>query len=390
MKRNINILLSCIFLIAICSTACWCRNPRNSVDSFRHAPQATEGLLSFYQKSGSSDLDSYLSLARKADPYALVTGWFWDWRTISIYRSNPGFHYGYDIAMPAGTAVPSGWAGTVTAVAIWADGEWGVTVLTSDNYSITYGHISPRVSPGMTLNVGDVVGIVVHDHVDIKVKNGDGCFVDFGKTYGLIPVDGTAIINGINSYIYPFADTKVIIKARVEEISRLTRTISALEDYLQLELDNYRESKNRVDDMKKMLQEELICQKTLDDEKQQLTAAKQRAELLEKRLQAQKNRVTAIKKEISLYGWKGELPAKREKSGEKEKTESVSARKDVEQMRQKLILYKKLFEEGAVSRKELEEMEKNYKKAQLEAIFSEDTGRGLKSGGSRPGENAYP
>ncbi|MCW5871954.1 MAG: hypothetical protein KIS61_32190, partial [Candidatus Eremiobacteraeota bacterium] len=52
-------------------------------------------------------LGQLLATARTKYPEAVVTGRFSDPRSVSIYRSHPGLHYGYDVAMPAGTVVPA-------------------------------------------------------------------------------------------------------------------------------------------------------------------------------------------------------------------------------------------------------------------------------------------
>lgn len=369
MSRNIIFLFTCIIMVIFCRHISW-SNPSIEV-------QQAGGFFSYSSLNNlntCSDLDGYLSLVRKVDPYAFVTGWFWDWRGISIYRKSAGFHLGYDIAMPAGTLVPVGWAGTVRDITLWADGEWGITVVTTNNYSITYGHLSPRVSLGNWVNVGDIVGVVVIDHVDIKIRNSTGNFVDFGKTFGLLPVDGTAVVHSFKDYLTPSVDPRLIIKSKIQEISRLKKTIFALEDYLQIEMESYRESKVRVESMEKLLQEELICRKTLEDERKAFEENKKRAQMLEKRLQAQKQRLEMLNKEVSLYGVRQRSFIKdaQSKSRVSKGEDKISYQKEIEETRQKLILYKKLFEEGAISKKELEGMEKNYKKVQLEAVFEEE------------------
>jgi biotin carboxyl carrier protein len=124
-------------------------------------------------------LDELLSVIRTRNPAAQVVAGFYDWRTVSVYRSQPGLHLGYDIANPAGTVIPSGWPGKVVAVAEWYGPEYGITVETN-GYRTTYGHLAPLVKEGDVVMAGQPVGTVVHDHVDVKMRNATGDYVDFG------------------------------------------------------------------------------------------------------------------------------------------------------------------------------------------------------------------
>lgn len=120
-----------------------------------------------------------LLLQQVGDPGAYVSSGFHDWRGVSQYRSVPGIHAGYDIAMLAGSPVRAAWPGTVVAVTPWYGSEYGVTVQ-SAGFSVTYGHISPGVAVGDPVEVGTVLGTVVVDHVDVKMRAASGDYVDFG------------------------------------------------------------------------------------------------------------------------------------------------------------------------------------------------------------------
>jgi len=126
-------------------------------------------------------LDQLLQEQRKNYRFASITSGFYDSRGVSRYRSQPGLHAGYDIAMPAGTAVRAAWPGKVTAVIPWAEGEWGVQVVHSDGTSATYGHLAPLSFPGQNLGTGDLVGTVARDHVDVKMRDCQGVLFDFGE-----------------------------------------------------------------------------------------------------------------------------------------------------------------------------------------------------------------
>lgn len=131
----------------------------------------------------AANLDDLLKLERSSYAGAVVTSTFYDYRTVSIYRSNPGLHLGYDIAMPAGAAVLVGWPGKVVDIVPWTDTQWGITVLSPSGFEVTYGHLEPSVSVGQQLNVGDTVGRVALDHVDVKMRDAAGVYVPFGQDY---------------------------------------------------------------------------------------------------------------------------------------------------------------------------------------------------------------
>lgn len=124
-------------------------------------------------------LGQLLATARTKYPEAVVTGRFSDPRSVSIYRSHPGLHYGYDVAMPAGTVVPAAWEGEVVAITPWFGQEEGISVVTGSREA-TYGHLIPLVKVGQRLKVGDPVGIVARDHVDVKMRGPAGEFIDYG------------------------------------------------------------------------------------------------------------------------------------------------------------------------------------------------------------------
>lgn len=126
-----------------------------------------------------ADLADLLSWQRQGDSGAYVSSGFHDWRGVSKYRSRPGLHAGYDIAMLAGSSVRTPWPGTVVAITPWYGAEYGVTVRLPNGWDATFGHISPSVGVGQALRRGDKLGEVVVDHVDVKIRDAHG-YVDFG------------------------------------------------------------------------------------------------------------------------------------------------------------------------------------------------------------------
>jgi hypothetical protein len=129
-------------------------------------------------------LSDMLTTMRQKYAAAEVVGRFHDWRTVSIYRSHAGLHYGYDITMPRGASVPAAWDGVVVAIVPWTGPQYGITVQTA-TMRTTYGHLSPLVSVGQTIHAGQPVGVICIDHVDVKMRDGAGNFVDFGAGDGI-------------------------------------------------------------------------------------------------------------------------------------------------------------------------------------------------------------
>ena len=129
----------------------------------------------------ATDLASYVSLLARTSPKASVSGRFTDWRSPSVYRRAAGRHNGYDVSLAAGQPALAGWPGHVTAVTPWYGREFGVTVVSPQGFSTTYGHIAPCVRVGMRVEPGDILGLVVVDHVDVKMRDSAGRFFDFAR-----------------------------------------------------------------------------------------------------------------------------------------------------------------------------------------------------------------
>lgn len=130
---------------------------------------------------GVKGLGELLALQRQSCAWACLTSTFYDYRGLSLYRRQAGLHLGYDIAMEAGSGARVGWPGRVISIAPWAEGEWGVTVLSPDGREVTYGHIVPSVHLGQELQTGQIVGQIAKDHVDVKMRDAQGQYVPFGE-----------------------------------------------------------------------------------------------------------------------------------------------------------------------------------------------------------------
>lgn len=132
-------------------------------------------------------LSDMLAAMKQAYARPEISGRFHDWRAVSVYRRQAGLHYGYDIAMPAGTRVPAAWSGKVVAITPWYGTEHGITVQTG-NALTTYGHLSPLLAVGDLVQAGQAVGTICVDHVDVKMRDLAGNHVDFGEGAGdLVP-----------------------------------------------------------------------------------------------------------------------------------------------------------------------------------------------------------
>ncbi len=146
-------------------------------------------------------LGQLVATARTKYPGAVVTGRFSDARSVSIYRSHAGLHYGYDVAMPAGTVVPAAWEGEVVAITPWFGQEEGISVVTGSREA-TYGHLIPLAKVGQHLKVGDPVGIVARDHVDVKMRGPAGEFIDYGAGEAEFAVAAATPEERNRSYLY--------------------------------------------------------------------------------------------------------------------------------------------------------------------------------------------
>lgn len=139
----------------------------------------TLSLLLLLSGAARADLGALLAQQKRGDAGAYVSSGFHDWRGVSRYRRVPGQHFGYDIAMLAGSEVRTPWPGEVVAITPWHGVEVGVTLRLPDGKEATFGHLRSRVEVGQRLVPGQVVGTVVVDHVDVKVWAA-GAYFDFG------------------------------------------------------------------------------------------------------------------------------------------------------------------------------------------------------------------
>jgi hypothetical protein len=158
------------------------------------------------------DLADLVAIERKLYPPTVVTAGFYDWRTTSKYRSHAGLHFGYDIAMPYGQQFAAGWPGTITSIVVWSGEEHGITVQCPDGRTVTYGHVAPKCHVGQQVLPGMVLGTIARDHVDVKMRDAMGNFVDFGGDKKILPSADWATANPIQ--IAPAAPTREALMAQ--------------------------------------------------------------------------------------------------------------------------------------------------------------------------------
>lgn len=153
-------------------------NPTVATGADRRGAAATPGGP---RPAPATDLASFLAILARRAPRPEVTGRFQDWRNPSVYRLVAGLHNGYDVAYAPQTPIAAGWPGRVTSIVNWYGSEYGITVLSAGGFQTTYGHLSPVVRTGDWVHPGDIVGTVVVDHVDVKMRDLSGGFMDFGR-----------------------------------------------------------------------------------------------------------------------------------------------------------------------------------------------------------------
>ena len=161
--------------------------------------------LSTHSGGNSYRLDDVLQWQRRSYPAATVTSGFWDPRGVSRYRSQPGVHWGYDIAMPYGARVHCAWPGTVEAILPWHGSEVGVRVRHSDGSCATYGHVHALVSVGKRVESGDIIASIASDHLDVKMRDPQGQPFDFGSGRSALLVGAAA------------PDTRELVREQLKE-----------------------------------------------------------------------------------------------------------------------------------------------------------------------------
>lgn len=149
--------------------------------------------------SAETMLQQLLAWQRTSYGAAVVTSGFWEPRGVSRYRSSPGIHFGYDIAMPYGAKVYAAWPGVVEAIVPWADGEWGVRVRHLDGTQATYGHVVPLMRVGEAVQTGTVLATIATDHLDVKMLDRRG-----------LPWDFAGVQSSVKPVLAPMPDPEIL------------------------------------------------------------------------------------------------------------------------------------------------------------------------------------
>jgi len=260
------------------------------------------GISDISTSAGSvADAAGLVALQRTLCPGAVQTSGFYDWRTVSRYRRNPGLHLGYDIAMPAGTPVRAGWPGAVVSVAPWTEGEWGLTVRSASGTEVTYGHIRPSLSVGDPVQVGTIVGTIAIDHVDVKMRDLAGNYVDFG---GHSPGSGSA--NSFASFAADSREAQMVTwlvarnsleTSEIELESRRREKASASLERRRLE-SRLTELQEAVPLMARYVEEGLVARADAEKARSDLAATRQALAQLKKSQKQAPTRIAGLESQV--------------------------------------------------------------------------------------------
>jgi len=287
-------------------------------------PQPGSRSKAFLPQAGSApSLEEYLFVQRLKTPSQVVISGFYDWRTVSQYRSHAGLHLGYDVAMPYGSIVVAGWPDRVTRVVPWTATQYGITVLSDNGYETTYGHLAPLVQVGAVLSPGDVVGSTIIDHVDIKMIGPDGLYYDFGHSQpgvawmpGMAPAPMPRLTRAelLRLYLtatYSLEETRAQADAALKSERKARQALKA-------EREAVLAARKSLPQIEKFFTDGLIPRKELDEARDRVANGGQRVSKLERqwraladdyesqtrRIDMGKNKLDLVKSELSGMGVK--------------------------------------------------------------------------------------
>lgn len=374
----------------------------DSAPPTRRAPAVVRKLGSRYKlptpvnpgiSHGARDLADYVALQQRHFPGAVVTSGFYDWRTTSRYRGHAGLHLGYDVAMPYGCPFSAGWSGTVTAITPWSGEECGITVVHPDGGSVTYGHVSPKVSVGQQVQAGEILGTIAYNHVDVKMRDSQGNYVDFGGNGRVLPAPQWA---GGFSLPVPSREAVManwLMAQNTLELAQEELSNDKLEgEKRRIRLQSLRQKVPALRESQKMMgeyvEQGLVSRLTVEENHQELIQAEKdlkqlekltlnnprRLQQLKKDLQSAQNRLNEARKMAQQQGisWKEvENFVQATIANDKTLTRSVQAykqnalkknsqrlaelEKELTRSTSTLKSYEELFEMGGISRNELED-----------------------------------
>ena len=351
-----------------------------------------------------ADLADYVVLQQRHFPGAVVTSGFYDWRTTSRYRGHAGLHLGYDVAMPYGCPFSAGWPGTVTAITPWSGEEYGITVVSPNGMSVTYGHVSARVNIGDQVQAGDILGVIAYNHVDVKMRDATGNYVDFGGNGKVLPSPSWA--SGFNSREGLMANW--LMTQNTLELAQEDLTQYKLEtEKRRLQLQSLRTKVPALKESQRMMAEYveqgLVSRLTVEENREELLRAQkdlaeaekssknspERTKQLQKSIQQAQNRLSQAKKMASERGivWKDvenfvqatiasdkalakNVAAYKKNAASKNATQLKKLEGELARSSEKLKSYQELFEMGGISKNEFDEAQLKHKvlEAQVKAL----------------------
>lgn len=361
--------------------------------------------------SSAKDLADLVAIEQRHFPGAVITSGFFDWRTTSVYRSAAGLHLGYDIAMPYGSPFAAGWAGTVTAITPWYGEQHGITVVSPDGVSVTYGHVAPRVSVGQHVLPGDVLGTIALDHLDVKMRDASGNYVDFGGNARVVPNPTWA-----GGFYTPEPSREGLMASWLlahngYELAQEELLREKLDgEKRRLELQALRKKVPALKESQKMMaqyvEQGLVSRVTAEENREELENARRQLATMEKQIKNRPQRLQQLQREVSQasqrkqqaqsaaasrgISWKQvEAFVQNTIASDKALAKNVSAYKknamsknsskvaklegELKTSNATLKTYEELFEMGGISKNELEEARsKNLiLKAQVKAMRGE-------------------
>ncbi|MBN9415426.1 MAG: peptidoglycan DD-metalloendopeptidase family protein [Candidatus Eremiobacteraeota bacterium] len=356
--------------------------------------------------TGARDLADYVALQQRFFPGAVVTAGFYDWRTTSRYRGHAGLHLGYDVAMPYGCQFSAGWAGTVTSIVLWSGEEYGITVQHPDGSSVTYGHVSPKVTIGQRVLPGEPIGTIAYNHVDVKMRDANGNYVDFGGNGRVLPAPQWAVEQPVASREMVMANW-LLAQNTLEMAEEQYRNEKLESEKRRIQLQALRQKvpalKESQEMMAEYVEQGLVSRLTSEENHDELENAKkelarmekarttspERVKQLQKDVDVARNRLNEAKKMAGERGisWKQvqafvqatiandralskNVQAYKKNALTKNSAKLASLEQELSKATDTLKTYEELFEMGGISRNELDEArtKKQILQAQVKAF----------------------
>lgn len=227
-------------------------------------------------------LSELVRMERQSFSGAVVTSGFYDLRGLSRYRSRPGLHLGYDVAMPRGAVVLAAWPGRVTAITPWTNTEYGVTIQHPDGSQVTYGHVAPKVKVGQAVTAGQALATIEIDHVDVKMRDASGAPFDFGDGPAPAPAAPERALSK-NELLARWVVYRGEWQSTLDELKTAGRSLVDPEwqrAHLKTRIAQLEKKSRQMPDF---LAQGLVAQRDVDLVQQELAAARREARLLASR-----------------------------------------------------------------------------------------------------------